>query len=840
MKVSGKLFILFIAAFFTSIFLLLTLRFYDIKQRTVLLESQKTSYESIVKNVLQLKSEKYTSAVDDYSGWDDMVEYTKTRSKEFADGNLNTVVTTFRVDYVWVYDDGENLLHYSRNNESKDIPSLKNHVKISPIFSEKGITNFFIIIDGNLVQVFGGTIVPTSDFKTHYVKSSGYYLVGKVWNKDYIGEIERATDSKINFVPINEYSEPNENKTETRLSRNLLDQNGKEILKVHFTKSNQYLQDFDEISLFSLLFSSAVWLVALFVFVGFSRKWITTPLNSIEMALLKNESRFLRITRKAKNEFGDIAVLIEKYFAMNRDLNDEINNRKIAEEKLLENRKELAAVLNAINDTIVMLDRDLNVVSYNDSFKKFTGKSDAEIIGKPIVDFTSEAQKKMLDDKIKACKENGKEITFELKSAGAYWKVSIYPVFDDEGNASRFVIFNRDITDFKKTELVLRHAEEKAKEMSKLKSSFLGNMSHELRTPMVGILGFAEILGERVAGAEEKQMADMINQSGKRLMKTLDMILDLTRIEAGKFSVNISRTEISTVVFDVYMSFKRQASAKGLAMDFSKSEKFIWADTDSTLVWQIMNNLISNAVKYTLEGKVSVSINTEDSGGNKQAVITVSDTGIGIPEESLMLVFEEFRQVSEGFSRKFEGTGLGLTITKKFVEKLGGTISVESSSGVGTTFKVKFPIAEGNIVAPDKKTDINVESYFEHAGKTRILCVDDDSMTRDFVDAILSKDYKVDFTDNGVKALELAAEKKYNLILMDINLGSGINGMEVTQKIRKIQGYLKVPVVAMTAFAMNGDDEEFMNAGLDAYISKPFDIKSFKSLIGSLLKKSAP
>jgi len=838
MKVSGKLFILFIAAFLTSIILLLTLRFYDIKQRTVLLESQKTSYESIVKNVLQLKSEKYTSAVDDYSGWDEMVKYTKTRSKEFADGNLNTVVNTFKVDYVWVYDDGENLLHYSKNIESKNIPSLKDHVQISSIFSEKGLTNFFIIIDSSIVQVFGGTIVPTSDYKTHYHKASGYYLIGKVWDKNYIEEIERATDSKINFVPFNEHSETKENKTETRLSINLFDEKGKEILTVYFTKSNQYLQDFDEISLFSLLLSSAVWLIVLIVFVGFSRKWITTPLNNIEMALLKNESRFLLKTKKSKNEFGDIAVLIEKYFAMNKDLSDEIQNRKMAEGRLLENKKDLDAVLNAINDTIVMLDSDLKIVSCNDSFKKFADKSDSELFGKPIIDFISETQMKMLNEKIATCKENRSEITFEQKTNQGFWKVSIYPVSDDTGNVIRFVIFNGDITEFKKTEQVLRHAEEKAKEMSKIKSSFLGNMSHELRTPMVGILGFAEILGERVTDPEEKQMAEMINQSGKRLMKTLDMILDLTRIEAGKFSVNISRTEISTVAYDVYMSFKRQASAKGLAMDFSKSEKFIWVDTDSTLIWQIMNNLISNAVKYTLKGKVSVAVITEVNEGNKQAVITVSDTGIGIPEESLMLIFEEFRQVSEGFSRKFEGTGLGLTITKKYVEKLGGTISVESSSGKGTTFKVRFPLAEGNISRSDLKSDIREESFDAIEEKHRILCVDDDSMTRDFVDAILSKDYNVDFTDNGINAVELTGENKYDLILMDINLGSGMNGMEVTQEIRKIQGYLKVPVVAMTAFAMNGDDEEFMSAGLDAYISKPFEIKSFKSLIRSQLEKN--
>ncbi len=831
MKVSRKLSILFAAAFVISIMLQLSLRYYDVQQRTVLLDAQKTGFESIISNVLNLKKEKYASATDDYSGWDDMVEFTKTRSEKFAATNLNTVLTTFKADYVWVYDRNGDKLFYTRSEDKKDIFSISDYAPLDSVFGKKPITDFFIKIDSSIVQVFAASIVPTADYKTHYQKPSGYFMLAKVWDRAYIEEFEKATDSKIKIFDRKETVENENPDIETSIVKILYGFNGDENFKLNFRKTNEYLVRFDSISIFSFIISSVVWLLVLLLFVSLSKSWITNPLNSLENALVKNEVSHLAHAKKFRNEFGDIADLIEKYFLVNRNLKEEIVNRKITEENL-------ATVLNATNDSIVLVSPKGDIISANDSFVRQIGPEVSGINGRNISDFISEENRNLFIEKISESAAKRNPVFFENVMEKKFWKNAIYPIKDESEGINRFAIFSTDISEFKRNEQILKEAEERAREMSKLKSSFLGNMSHELRTPMVGILGFAEILKEKIPDPELKQMADLINLSGKRLMKTLNLILDLTRIEAGKINVNITRVDIVAVSHEVCRNFDRQASVKNINLKFTAPES-LFISTDEDLFWQIMNNLISNAVNYTEKGGIDVELSEETNENVKQAVIKVSDTGIGIPEESLMVIFEEFRQVSEGFARKFEGTGLGLTITKRFIEKLGGTISVNSIHGEGTTFTVKFPCGEDVKSQNTGTTDSEQETDGnQHTVKSEILCVDDDTITKDFIDVIFNKSHIVEFANNGPAALEMAGRKRYSLVLMDINLGKGMNGMEVTRELRKIKGYEKVPVVAMTAFAMSGDDEEFFSAGLDAYISKPFDIKKIKNLVEDLLRKN--
>ncbi|MCE1166221.1 MAG: ATP-binding protein, partial [Bacteroidetes bacterium] len=818
-----------------SIILQLFLRYYDVKQRTVLLDAQKTGFESIITNVLNLKKEKYASATEDYSGWDEMVGFTKNRSKEFAEANLNTVIGTYKVDYVWVYDENENIIHYTKNNSAKDIPSIGAYINVKSIFKNQPVVNFFTVVDSAVIQVFGGTIVPTSDFKTHYSKPAGYYLIAKIWDSAYIKEFERATASKIKIYGNNEIIEVENPDIETSVTRTFQDYTGNDFLKINFRKSNEYLVQFDRISIYSLFISAVVWLTVLLIFFAFSRNWITSPLNSIEKALITNDGKHLSGIGKRKNEFGDIAELMKNYFRVNKNLTEEVEHRKLTEIRLKENEQNLATVLNATNDAIVMIDRDKKIISANEAFLRRTGLAENELSGKMLIDKISDDNKNIFNQKIDEAESSGIPVFFENSISGKYFRNAVYPIADESGNINRFVIFSFDISEFKRNEQVLREAEERAMEMSRMKSSFLGNMSHELRTPMVGILGFAEIIRDKVDDEELKQMAEMINISGKRLMKTLNLILDLTRIEAGKLVVNFTSVDIAAVTYEVYRNFEIQAENKNLKFLFESELEKILVKTDGNLYWQIMNNLISNAVKYTEKGEVKVVLTTEKKAGNYNAVIKVSDTGIGIPEESLMIIFEEFRQVSEGYARKFEGTGLGLTITKRFIEILGGTISVSSILGQGTAFTVRFPAIDPDDIKNDEiKYDKRSEDVETGTKAENILCVDDDSITKDFLDVIFSKTHNIDFADNGPDAVEMAEKKKYSLILMDINLGKGMNGMEATREIRKIKGYGNVPVVAMTAYAMSGDDKEFFDAGLDAYISKPFDIRNIKKLVSDL------
>jgi len=250
-----------------------------------------------------------------------------------------------------------------------------------------------------------------------------------------------------------------------------------------------------------------------------------------------------------------------------------------------------------------------------------------------------------------------------------------------------------------------------------------------------------------------------------------------------------------------------------------------------------LNNLVNNAVKYTEKG--SVLIEVKRNVLTNEIMLRVKDTGIGIPKDKLDIIFEEFRQASEGLARNFEGTGLGLSITKKFVQLLGGKIFVESQVGIGSTFTVVLPYNPSTVSADKvKQTDEKVlrEQILSRAPKERksLLIVENDRINAAVIEAYVKKDYDVEVVGSGEDAVKKASEKQYDAILMDINLGSGINGVEATQQIRKIKGYERTPIVAVTAFALKGDKEEFLSKGCTHYISKPFTQPQIIALLNQI------
>jgi signal transduction histidine kinase len=242
-----------------------------------------------------------------------------------------------------------------------------------------------------------------------------------------------------------------------------------------------------------------------------------------------------------------------------------------------------------------------------------------------------------------------------------------------------------------KLESDLIKAKEQAEEMNRIKSAFLANMSHELRTPLNGILGFSELLLEQVSEKRYKDMLGVINQSGLRLLSTLNTILDFTTLEANTIEINYSFEDVAKNLQVLADKYSREAEKKGLNMVFKPPRKKIKCFIAKSQVNKVISHLISNAIKFTNAGTVTLGLSTTIVAGAEKIVITVKDTGIGIPRDELDHIFDEFRQASEGLTRKFEGTGLGLTISKKFLEILNGDIKVKSKLKKGTTFTVSLP-----------------------------------------------------------------------------------------------------------------------------------------------------
>ena len=362
-------------------------------------------------------------------------------------------------------------------------------------------------------------------------------------------------------------------------------------------------------------------------------------------------------------------------------------------------------------------------------------------------------------------------------------------------------------------------------------------MSHELRTPMIGILGYSELLLAELTDSDQKEMVSLILKSGDRLNDTLNSILDLSKIESQKVDLKLEPTDIVNAIEESRILFVVAAKEKNLKLTYNPGKKKIYVNAEFGMINKIMNNLISNAIKYTAQGEIKILTEIKKD----KVEIKVSDTGIGILDEHKNIIFEPFRQVSEGFNRSHEGTGLGLTLTKRFVEYLGGNIAVESEFGKGSTFIVELPLSKPvdkileDLDSPSEKTP---EPQTKYVHRPLILLVEDDELSIKVISKYLDDFFEVDSVLSANEALTTILKRNYDLVLMDIGLRGKMDGMEAAAKIRKFDNYKNTPIVAVTAYAMHGDREKILRGSCSHYISKPFSKSELLKLLKSILEKN--
>ena len=356
-------------------------------------------------------------------------------------------------------------------------------------------------------------------------------------------------------------------------------------------------------------------------------------------------------------------------------------------------------------------------------------------------------------------------------------------------------------------------------------------MSHEIRTPMNGILGFTELLKEpNLTSDEQQDYIQIIQISGARMLNTINNIVDVSKIESGLIQVDIKETNINEKMEFIYKFFKPEVEIKELQLLFKNSlpSKEAVIKTDNEKVYGILTNLVRNAIKFTYEG--SIEFGYEKKG--EYLEFFVKDTGIGIPKYQKELIFERFRQGSESHNRGYEGSGLGLSIAKSYVEMLGGEIWVESEEGKGSTFYFTIPY---NAVSEEKSTIENVVSAKiteVEIKKLKILIVEDDEISYSLLTKMLQNiSYEVLHTITGVQAIEACRNNPdLDLVLMDIRMPE-MDGNEATRLIRQFNK--DVIIIAQTAYGFSRDKEKAIEAGCNDYISKPIN----KTLLFELIKK---
>ncbi len=381
-------------------------------------------------------------------------------------------------------------------------------------------------------------------------------------------------------------------------------------------------------------------------------------------------------------------------------------------------------------------------------------------------------------------------------------------------------------------------SKEKAEEASKLKSHFLALMSHELRTPMVGILGYSEALIDELQDPYFKEFAVNLYESAERLKQTLESILTLTSLESKSQNTFPSLFNVDERISELMKAHKMRAEKKGLTVSLVNNSEMKEIILDKIMFDIIINNLVNNAVKYTQQGSIKIELFDEKINNTKYFCVKVTDTGIGIPKEKHEIIFEEFRQVYEGMKRNFEGVGLGLSLVKKYVEKLNGIINLESEVGVGSTFVVKFKPWENIEIIPKlnvPKTIATLKPKLNLDKKPKVLVVDDDKTNAEVTKLFLNELVDLDVAPDGPSAIQMVKKNNYAAILMDINLGKGLSGIDVTKIIKQIDHYKDTPIIAYTAFAMENDEKNFLEEGCTHYMAKPYKKKELIDLIGNII-----
>jgi PAS domain S-box-containing protein len=475
---------------------------------------------------------------------------------------------------------------------------------------------------------------------------------------------------------------------------------------------------------------------------------------------------------------------------------------------------------------------DLRFVRFNRAGEELLGYARDKLIGKNDYDFFPKEEAVWFTEHDRNVLKGRKlvdipEEPIETRTHGLrYLHTKKIPILDEAGAPLYLLGISEDITERKQVELELKRAKETAEEANEAKSEFLARMSHEIRTPMNAIIGMTELALGTDLTDEQQEFLDIVSDSAESLLRLLDEVLDFSKIEAGQLDIEAIAFDLNEVMRHAVKVFENPAEEKGLGLRLSIGEDVpSVAVGDPVRLRQVLVNLINNAVKFTLAGAIDVRVDV-DSRENKHIVLrfTVRDTGIGIPPEAQKTIFKSFTQADGSITRKYGGTGLGLTISTRLVEMMEGRIWVASSGDDGSTFCFTARMGVSNDILLKPAAEPRAPDVVGRFGRrVSVLVAEDNVVNRALIVRLLEKEgCEVSVVGNGHQAVEEMQRRDIDLVLMDLEMPE-MGGLEATRRIREREKQTgkHVPIVALTAHVLAGDRRRCLDAGMDAYVPKP-------------------
>jgi signal transduction histidine kinase/sensor domain CHASE-containing protein/AmiR/NasT family two-component response regulator len=861
---------------------------------------QEQARNKLLHKVIDLKSYAPRTLANDYSYWDDMVNFVNDRDSAWAKENIDISVKTYQVSAAWVCDTNLAPVYYASN--PPDLTGLTLPISRDSravVFRSGYFPHFFVRTSSGVLEVFGAPIQPSSDDKRES-PPRGFFFVGLLWASEYLNGLSRTAESRISIVQYLDTLPPwTSDRAEglIRTADTLFDLTDKPLAVIRSESESPFLRELNRAaslrSKLILVFFGLMILILWFTL----RRWVARPLKLISTALTSDSPEPIEKLKKARSEFGQIAHLISQFFQQNANLISDIVERQRATEELCQISTRLSLAVRAGGVGVFDYDIVNNSLLWDDQMfalygvdkRNFGGAYEtwrACIFPEDLERYDAEVQmairgEKEFDTEFRVCYPDGSIRNLKalaiiqcgvsgqpLRMMGTNWDITKQKQTETElqNRAAELeqnrLSLERNAVHLNEAVANLHEARNAADAANKAKSEFLAKISHEIRTPMNAIMGMTGLVLDTTLDQQQREFLEIAVESAENLLSIINDILDFSKIEAGHLTLEHISFSPHELVGKAVSLLGARAKEKGVRLEATVGatvpKRLVG---DPTRIRQVLINLIGNSVKFTEQGEILILLEMEPDCEPAQFRFSIADTGIGVPEQARHRIFESFTQAENSTSRHFGGTGLGTTISKQLVEAMGGSIWLESHTnntgvgGPGTTFFFSLPLglvsdsdemltsAESTQAqASDSRNEGEFQASQENLSRGRkLLLVEDNKFNSILAKKLLENmGFEVTLAYDGQQAVDLFEPGAYHLVFMDVFMPNK-DGLEATMEIRRKEQdsgtRTRTPIIAMTASVSSDDRKACLEAGMDDYVSKPIRTEE---LLASVQRNTRP